>query len=80
MELYWEYEREASSVTQDTTPKLVISYWKYGSEAPSENLRVVPVVNQWNGVILEIFISRQRQKMSWLIKDENDVDVQYSSN
>jgi hypothetical protein len=40
-----KYECKAPSVSQDTSRKLVISYWKYGSEAPSANLRVIPVVN-----------------------------------
>jgi hypothetical protein len=41
-----KYEHKAPSVTQYTIRKLVIRYWKYGSEAPLANLHVIPVVNQ----------------------------------
>jgi hypothetical protein len=39
----WE---RSTFVTYNTSRKLAICYWKYGSEAPSANLRVIPVVNQ----------------------------------
>jgi hypothetical protein len=46
MELYWKYEHKVPSKTQKTSRTLVIRYWEYGSEAPSVNLHVVPVVNR----------------------------------
>jgi hypothetical protein len=73
------HEREAPSVTQDTsrTSNLLMKVWERGPFSKlAHNTNRKPIKQSCTGS----FISRCRQKMSWLAKDENDVDARYSRN